>query len=159
MADTLREGYRTTFGSVPAGIEDRVRVVKAVGRMHTADVIETLRETLLFDGNELGARMQQLVHVGQLLVLGRDRPARLHVRGALQAGATLADLVGVAETALVTGGMPAYALGIEIVAELLDSNPEEAAVVSRAQNDDAPIAEPERRTGDQSTSETSDSTR
>jgi 4-carboxymuconolactone decarboxylase len=28
------------------------------------------------------------------------------------------DLVGVAETALVTAGMPAYSLGIEVIAEL-----------------------------------------
>jgi len=34
-------------------------------------------------------------------------------------GASTADLVGVGETALVTSGMPAYSLGIEIIAELL----------------------------------------
>jgi len=33
----------------------------------------------------------------------------------------LVDLVGVAETSLVTAGIPAYALAIEIIAELLDT--------------------------------------
>lgn len=66
----------------------------------------------------LGARVQQLVHFGQLLALGRAYPARLHTCGALHAGAALANLVGVAESALLTSGRAAYALGIEIVAEL-----------------------------------------
>lgn len=44
--------------------------------------------------------------------------------GALRAGATFADLVGVAETSLVTSGMPAYGLAVEIIAEL--SNHKEA---------------------------------
>jgi len=40
----------------------------------------------------------------------------------VRAGAELADLVGVAETSLVTSGMPAYALAIEIIAELIESS-------------------------------------
>ncbi|WP_326681562.1 hypothetical protein [Streptomyces sp. NBC_01237] len=52
----------------------------------------------------LGARVQQLVHFGQLLALGRAYPARLHTCGALHAGAALANLVGVAESALLTSG-------------------------------------------------------
>ncbi len=62
--------------------------------------------------------MQQLVHFAQLVALGREGPARLHAAGAQRAGATLADLVGVAETSLVTAGMPAYALAVEIIAGL-----------------------------------------
>jgi 4-carboxymuconolactone decarboxylase len=82
------------------------------------DAFATLRHRVLHE-NPLGGRVQQLVHFGQLLALGRSDPARLHARGALHAGASLADLVGVAETALITTGAPAYALGIEIVNELL----------------------------------------
>ncbi|GAA3083804.1 hypothetical protein GCM10020000_82580 [Streptomyces olivoverticillatus] len=62
--------------------------------------------------------MQQLVHFGQLLALGRAHPARLHAQGALHAGAGIADLIGVTETSLITSGVPAYALGMEIIAEL-----------------------------------------
>lgn len=67
--------------------------------------------------------MQQLVHFGQLLALGRAGPARLHARGALRAGATESDLAGVAETALITAGMPAYSLGVEIIAEIAGAGP------------------------------------
>ncbi|RMI30560.1 carboxymuconolactone decarboxylase family protein [Nocardia stercoris] len=118
--ESIRNRYRETFGSVPHGIEDRLRVAHATGRLDVEETFATLRRLVLHE-SPLGTRTQQLVHVGQLLVLGRGGPARLHARGALQAGATLADLVGVAETALITGGAPAYALGIEIVAELFDA--------------------------------------
>jgi 4-carboxymuconolactone decarboxylase len=123
-ADAIRDRYRSMFGSVPAGVEDRLHVADAAGRLDALEAIETLRQALITD-NFLGARIQQLVHFGQLLALGRDGPARLHARGALKAGASLADLVGVAETALITSGMPAYGLGIEIVAELLRSGPDQ----------------------------------
>lgn len=116
--EPIRDRYRSTYGFVPEGIEERLRVAGALGRLDTEDTFATLRH-LVLDENPLGKRVQQLVHVGQLLVLGRADAARLHARGALHAGANLADLVGVAETALITCGAPAYALGVEIVAELL----------------------------------------
>ncbi|MBS1694801.1 MAG: carboxymuconolactone decarboxylase family protein [Actinobacteria bacterium] len=119
--DGIRDRYRVTYGSVPPGIEDRLRVASALGRLATEDAFAALRH-LVLDDNPLGNRVQQLVHVGQLLVLGRADAARLHARGAIHAGAGLSDLVGVAETALITGGAPAYALGIAIVAELLPAD-------------------------------------
>lgn len=122
-AEAVRDRYRSTFGTVPAGIEARLAVGQANGRLAAVEAIETLRQALLAD-NPLEPRVQQLVHFGQLLALGRTAPARLHARGALRAGACMADLVGVAETALVTSGMPAYSLGIEIVAELAESHPD-----------------------------------
>ncbi|WP_104815962.1 carboxymuconolactone decarboxylase family protein [Kitasatospora sp. MMS16-BH015] len=117
-AEALRERYRSTLGAVPHGVQERLRVAQALGRLSTEERFTALRDTVLTD-SPLGARVQQLVHFGQLLALGRPGPARIHARGALHAGAGLADLVGVAETALITAGTPAYALGIEIVAELL----------------------------------------
>lgn len=117
-AEAVREHYRPVFGSVPAGIEDRLAVAERTGRLNAVEAIEELRRTVLA-GNPLEARVPQLVHFGQLLALGRVGPARLHAHGALRAGADAADLVGVAETALITAGMPAYSLGIEIIAELL----------------------------------------
>lgn len=119
-AQAVRERYLTTFGAVPAGIEQRLRVAEATGRLAAIEAIEQMRRAVLAE-NTLGPRVQQLVHFGQLLALGRSGPARLHARGALRGGADLADLVGVAETALVTAGMPAYALGIEIIAELVEA--------------------------------------
>jgi 4-carboxymuconolactone decarboxylase len=62
--------------------------------------------------------VQQLVHFGQLLAIGRKDPARIHARGALHAVATAEDLLGVTETSVLTAGVPACALGMEIIAEL-----------------------------------------
>ncbi len=119
-AEAIRDRYRQVFATVPPGIEARLAVAEATGRLGAVETIEQLRRVLLAD-NPLGARTQQLVHFAQLVALGRDVPARLHARGALRAGATPADLVGVAETSLVTSGMPAYALAVEIIAELLET--------------------------------------
>ena len=117
-ADAIRDRYRVTYGEVPTGVDERLRVAEAIDRLPVEDAFATLRHRVLHE-NPLGGRVQQLVHFGQLLALGRSEPARLHARGALHAGASLADLVGVAETALITTGAPGYALGMEIVNELL----------------------------------------
>ncbi|MGC8463159.1 MAG: carboxymuconolactone decarboxylase family protein [Acidimicrobiales bacterium] len=116
-ADGVRDRYRDVFGVVPEGIEQRLAVAQATGRVEAVEAIEALRRALLAE-NPLEPRVQQLVHFAQLVALGREDPARLHATGAQRAGATLADLVGVAETSLVTAGMPAYALAIEIIAGL-----------------------------------------
>ncbi|MBC3839394.1 carboxymuconolactone decarboxylase family protein [Streptacidiphilus sp. 4-A2] len=118
--EALRDRLRVTYGTVPRGVQERLAVAEAFGRLPVEEAFLTLRHIVLHE-SPLGDRVQQLVHFGQLLALGRDSAARLHARGALHAGARLADLVGVAETALITSGAPGYALGMEIVAELRDS--------------------------------------
>lgn len=117
-ARAVRERYRSTLGTVPGGVEERLGLALRFGRLPTEEAVAALRHIVLTD-NPLGGRVQQLVHFGQLLALGREHPARIHARGALHAGAEIADLIGVAETALITAGVPAYALGTEIVAELV----------------------------------------
>ncbi|QKW30506.1 carboxymuconolactone decarboxylase family protein [Streptomyces seoulensis] len=119
-AEAVRERYRRTLGVVPGGVRARLRLAQDFGRLPTEEAIAALRHIVLTD-NPLGARVQQLVHFGQLLALGRTGPARIHARGALHAGAGVADLIGVAETALITAGVPAYALGTEIVAGILST--------------------------------------
>lgn len=116
-AEAVRDRYRHVFGYVPAGIDDRLAVARAAGRLDAVEAIEAMRRALLAD-NPLEPRVQQLVHFAQLVALGREGPARLHARGALRAGAVIADLVGVAETSLVTSGMPAYSLAVGIIADL-----------------------------------------
>ncbi|GLX24010.1 hypothetical protein Slala02_77360 [Streptomyces lavendulae subsp. lavendulae] len=116
--EAVRDRYRSTLGAVPGGVQDRLRLAQEFGRLPTEEALAALRHVVLTD-SPLGARVQQLVHFGQLLALGRAHPARIHAQGALHAGAAMADLVGVAETALITAGVPAYALGTEIIAELL----------------------------------------
>jgi 4-carboxymuconolactone decarboxylase len=120
-AEAVREHYRRTFGSVPVGIEERLTVAAATGRLDAVDAVEELRRVLLRE-NPLEPRVQQLVHFAQLVALGHAGPARLHARGAVRAGAAVADLVGVAETSLVTAGMPAYSLAVSIVAELAEQD-------------------------------------
>ncbi|MCX5195551.1 carboxymuconolactone decarboxylase family protein [Streptomyces sp. NBC_00249] len=117
-AEAVRERYRSTLGAVPGGVEERLRLAGEFGRLPTEEALAALRHIVLAD-SPLGARVQQLVHFGQLLSLGRAEPARLHARGALHAGARVTDLIGVAETALITSGVPAYALGTEIISGLL----------------------------------------
>ncbi|MEV7597336.1 carboxymuconolactone decarboxylase family protein [Kitasatospora sp. NPDC089797] len=117
--EALRDRFRVTYRAVPPGAEQRLATAREFGRLDTEEAFMALRHIVLHE-SPLGDRVQQLVHFGQLLALGRAAPARLHARGALQAGAGLAELVAVAETALITSGAPGYALGMEIVAELLD---------------------------------------
>ncbi|WP_053694629.1 carboxymuconolactone decarboxylase family protein [Streptomyces sp. WM6372] len=117
-AEAVRDRYRATLGAVPAGVQARLDLALAHGRLHTEEAVAELRHIVLTD-NALGARVQQLVHFGQLLALGRADPARIHARGARHAGARVADLIGVAETSLLTAGVPAYALGIETIVELV----------------------------------------
>lgn len=119
VLDRIRSNYVTLIGRVPPSIETRLRVAGVTNRHHAIEAIERLRDELIME-NPLGRRIGQLVHFGQLIVLGRDGPARLHARAARTAGASFEELVGVAELALITGGMPAYSLGIEIISELID---------------------------------------
>lgn len=117
--DQIRNSYTNTFGSVPLGIETRLQLAQNHNRQLAIIAIENLRKELLRN-NSLEPRVQQLVHYGQLLSLGHAEPARLHAKGVLKAGGTVKDLLGVAETALITSGMPAYSLGITICSELED---------------------------------------
>ena len=129
-ADAVRDRYRDVFGVVPEGIEQRLTVARASGRIEAVEAIEALRRALLAE-NPLEPRVQQLVHFAQLVALGREGPARLHAAGAQRAGATLADLVGVAETSLVTAGMPAYALAVEIIADLGNADDQTGTAADR----------------------------
>jgi 4-carboxymuconolactone decarboxylase len=117
--EAIRDSYRELTGGVPESIEARLRVAGATGREAAVASVEATRRALIME-NPLGRRVGQIVHFAQLVALQRGAPARLHARAALRAGATLAELTGAAELALITAGMPAYSLGIEICAELLE---------------------------------------
>jgi 4-carboxymuconolactone decarboxylase len=109
--------YRTMLGEVPPHVRERWAAVAALGRPELIEAIEGLRAVAIAD-NPLGLRVQQLVQFGQLLVLGQEGPARLHAAAALRQGASLAELLGVAETAFITSGVPAFSLGVRLVDEL-----------------------------------------
>ncbi len=120
----IRQSYTDLTGAVPAAIEARLLLAERAGRQGAVEAIESMRRELIMD-NPLGRKVGQLVHFGQLLALGRGGPAGLHARAARRAGASLAELTGVAELALITAGMPAYSLGIEVLSRLLDEEPME----------------------------------
>ena len=117
--DTIRARYVELTGKVPPSIETRIEVNKQAGRLDAVEAIEELRQVLIMN-NPLGRKVGQLVHFSQLVALGEASPARLHARSAYKAGATISELVGVAELSLITSGMPAYSLAIEIIGELLE---------------------------------------
>lgn len=117
----IRESYAELTGTVPPSIEARLQLAEATGRGAAVGAIEATRRALIMD-NPLGRKVGQTVHFAQLVALGKGGPARLHARAALRAGATLAELTGAVELALITAGMPAYSLGVEVLAELLQEN-------------------------------------
>ena len=109
------ERLAVPLGEVPLPIEPEASLA---GRLEAVEVIGALRRALVTE-NPLGAKQQQLVHFGQLVVLGERESAGVHGAAARRAGATPAELVGVVETALMTAGLPAYSLGLSALAELL----------------------------------------
>lgn len=109
--------YRAMLGEIPPHVRDRWATLASAGRVASIEKIEQMRGQLIAN-NTLGLKVQQLVQFGQLLVLGCEGPARLHAGAALRQGATVEDLIGVAETALVTGGVPAFSLGVRLIGEL-----------------------------------------
>lgn len=109
--------YVALFGEVSENARRRWEVTERHGRSDVARLVEELRIKAIHE-SRLDLRTQQLVHFGQLVALGRKPAAEHHARAALKAGASVDDLLGVAETAFLTGGIPAYSLGIEIIAEL-----------------------------------------
>jgi len=117
----VRNSYSELTGSVPESIEVRLKLAEATERGGAVSAIEALRQSLIMD-NPLGRKVGQTVQFAQLVALGQGGPARLHARSALLAGATLRELMGVVELALITGGMPAYSLGVKILGELLDAS-------------------------------------
>jgi 4-carboxymuconolactone decarboxylase len=115
--ERLGRTYQAMLGEVPPHVRGRWATVAALGRPELIEAIEGLRAVAIGD-NPLGLRVQQLVQFGQLLVLGEEGPARLHAAAALRQGATMSDLLGVAETAFITGGVPAFSLGVRVLEEL-----------------------------------------
>jgi 4-carboxymuconolactone decarboxylase len=112
--------YHEMLGEVPPHVRERWAAVADLGRPELIEAIEALRAVAIAQ-NPMGLRVQQLVQFGQLLVLGQEGPARLHAAAALRHGASLAELLGVAETAFITAGVPAFSLGVRVIDELRDA--------------------------------------
>ena len=101
-----------------AATQPAVEAAAVAGRLEAVEAIEGLRRAVLTE-NPLGVKNQHLVHFGQLVVLGHATAAGSCALAARRAGATPAELVGVVETTLFAAGMPAYELGLTVLADVL----------------------------------------
>lgn len=106
--------YVALLGHVPQTVQRRLDLARQAGHSEAIDAIEQFRKVLI-DDNPLPKRDQQLIHFALLIGAGQQAPAELHARGALRAGATVAELFGVCETAAITGGMPAFTMAVDAV--------------------------------------------
>src|SRR3546814_17329512 len=85
-----------------------------------SDVCSSDLHSELLDNNPLSSTTQRLVHFGMTLAVGDATITADHARSAMRAGATLADLHGVCETAAVVLGMPGYTRGIAALHEAMN---------------------------------------
>ena len=113
--------YQQMCGQVPPHVRERWAVIARAGHPEIIEAVEALRGELIGRNPLRDWRVQQLVQFGQLVALGHEGPARLHARAAISHGATIDDILGVVVTAYVTAGVAAYSLGIQLIAELLDT--------------------------------------
>ena len=120
--DTIRANYQELLGHVPANIEKRLALAEVANHSEAILAIEEWREELLHR-NPLDRKTQQLVHFALLIGAAQNKPAKLHAMGSLKAGATVQELFGVAETAAITGGMPAFSRAVEIISAAIEETP------------------------------------
>jgi 4-carboxymuconolactone decarboxylase len=117
--DDVETRYVAMFGAVPPAIARRLDTAQMAGRFDAILAIERWRTELL-DHNPLPQATQRLVHFAMTLAVGDAGISADHARSALRAGATIADLHGVCETAAVVFGMPGYSRGVAALASALD---------------------------------------
>ncbi len=115
LAEQIRALYTGRGVPVPAAIEGRIEVASRVGRLEALEAVELVKRRLVA-GNTLGRKLVQLIQFSQLLGIGHQQTASLHARAAMKEGATVEELAAVAELALITGGLPAYVMGMDILA-------------------------------------------
>ncbi|MBC8156242.1 MAG: carboxymuconolactone decarboxylase family protein [Bacteroidetes bacterium] len=114
--ENVEAQYMALFGHVPETVHRRIDLARQAGHPEAIEAVENHRRVLI-EENPLPAKYQQLVHFALLIGAGREAPARLHAKGALRAGASVAELFGVCETAAITGGMPAFTMAVDAVYE------------------------------------------
>jgi alkylhydroperoxidase/carboxymuconolactone decarboxylase family protein YurZ len=69
----------------------------------------------------VGQKYREFVYVSVLAARGFESALRVHVRRALQLGATPAELLEVFETVMIPGGAPAALLGMRVLSEVMES--------------------------------------
>lgn len=119
MDESIERHYRELLGQVPENIRRRLALAELTGQEASIEAVERLRGALIHD-NPLDPKIQQLIHFAMLIAADKPAAARLHVRGALKAGANAAELYGVCETAAIVRGMPAFSSAVDLVYEALE---------------------------------------
>ena len=114
--ERFEEIYLTLFGAVPDSVRDRWAFSAEHGRSTAPALLEQLREEVI-TRSPLGLKVQQLVQFAQLAALGKADSARRHALAAVRAGAGERDLLAVAETTLITSGVPGYSLALALARE------------------------------------------
>jgi 4-carboxymuconolactone decarboxylase len=122
LADQIRALYTGRGVPVPSAIEGRIQAATRLGRLESLEAVELVKRRLVA-GNPLGAKLVQMLQFSQLLALGHQKNAGLHARAAMKEGASLEELAAVSELSLITGGLPAYVLGMDILAEIISEQP------------------------------------
>lgn len=115
---TLQHSYEALLGQYPAKVSDRLHLATLAGRTQAVVAIEAMREQLITH-NPLDRKTQQLVQLAMLIARNEVGAATLHIRAAQRAGASIAELHGVAETAAVVCGMPGYSLAVDLLTRLV----------------------------------------
>lgn len=103
--------YVELLGEVPDSVTERWEWLEGKSRSTAVGHLERFREQAIHE-NPMGMKVTQLVQFGMMAALGREYGARVHAEAAVSHGATVEELIGVAEVAFVAGGALSYNLGI-----------------------------------------------
>lgn len=97
----------------------------------TPDFVETFNElvarvALHSDAHRAAAALEpkyrELIYLASLATRGLDGGVYNHLRRAMAMGASLAEIVETFEVLVVPGGAPAYLMGMEVLARVLEED-------------------------------------
>ena len=117
----ITDRYEQLLGFVPDGIQRRIDLADKADRTESIEVIEQFRQQLIYQTSS-DHKLQQIIHLAMLIALREDKPAALHVVGAIESGASVKELFTLCETAAVVGGMPLFQRAVDLISAGLDAD-------------------------------------
>src|SRR4030067_3565146 len=76
------------------------------------EAYDALYEMALADGKALPAKFREFIAIGILAFRGQDNAVYLHIKRALQLGATRQEVLDAIKTMIVPGGVPAFGVAL-----------------------------------------------
>ena len=76
------------------------------------EAYDALYEMALADGKALPAKFREFIAIGILAFRGQDNAVYLHIKRALQLGATRQEVLDAIKTTIVPGGVPAFGVAL-----------------------------------------------